>query len=59
MFSYNKITVTQFLNYLEKFKKGYSIALLPNGKTRVLYNSWYYYFDHNDIFWYKVPKEDI
>ena len=54
-----KTTLTQFLTYLDRSNKGYSIALLPNGKTRVLYNSWYYYFDHNDIFWYKVPKEDV
>ena len=59
MFTYNKFTVTQFLNYLDRFYKGYSITLLPQGKTRILYNDWYYYFDHNDIFWYKVPKEEI
>ena len=59
MFTYNKITVTQFLTYLERFHKGYSIILLPHDKTRILYNSWYYYFDDNDIFWYKVPKEEI
>lgn len=59
MFSDYRCTLTQFLNYLDKFHKGYCITFLQQGKTRVLYNSWYYYFDHNDIFWYKVPMEEI
>ncbi len=59
MFTNYSFTITQFLNYLDRFHKGYSITFLSQGKTRVLYNGWYWYFNNNDIFWYKVPMEEV
>ena len=52
------ITLTQFLNGLDKMQVGYSYTILPNGRVRVLYKDWYYYFNNNEIFWYKVSKEE-
>lgn len=55
----HNITLTSFLNGLDKLHKGYSYTILSNGRARVLYNNWFYYFDNNEIFWYKVPIEEV
>jgi len=53
------ITLTQFLNGLDRMRVAYSFTIFPNGRIRVLYKGWYYYFNNNEIFWYKVPKEEV
>lgn len=50
-----RFTLSQFINYCEKFHKPYTIIFLKNGRTCVRKDDWYYIFDSNDTLWYKRP----